>query len=280
MCLLNINLKKMKCSKLNVGFLSALFIAVLLIVSCSRAPVDVTSEIEEANKVFKDTRKSGDAAAISMLYTLDAKILPANGALVEGREAIQVYWSESMAQGASSELVLETESAKAYGDMAIEEGRYKILMNSQVVDLGKYIVTWKKEGKQWKLHQDIWNSDSPLPKARASEGETVWVVWNKIKADKVTQFEDFTFSYLEPAIAENFPLSRSTVRSLRPVEPNNDGTYTYFYLMDPANSPDGYGMATFLTAKYGKEKSDEYMKMFQDCLVDRQEWVVTKQTKW
>ena len=36
----------------------------------------------------------------------------------------------------------------------------------------------------------------------------------------------------------------------------------------------------FLTAKYGKEKSDEYMKMFQDCLVDGQEWVITTQTKW
>lgn len=63
------------------------------------------------------------------------------------------------------------------------------------------------------------------------------------------------------------------------------GTQIYPYpqsepQLEPAISPDGYGMATFLTAKYGKEKSDEYMKMFQDCLVDGQEWVITTQTKW
>jgi len=50
--------------------------------------------------------------------------------------------------------------------------------------------------------------------------------------------------------------------------------------MDPANSPDGYSMADALVAKYGKEKSDEYMKMFTDCLVDGQEMFETVQTKW
>ena len=269
----------MKCTKSHFGLLAALFIAAFLISSCTQAPVDVTTEIEEANQAFMDTRESGDPEAMSMLYTLDARLLPANGALIEGREAIKAYWTEGMAQ-ASSELVLETVSAEGYGDMAIEEGRYKIKVGSQEVDKGKFIVAWKKEDGQWKLHQDIWNSDLPLPQVRASVGETVWVVWNKVKADKVSQFEEFNFTYLEPAIAENYPIARSTVRSLKPVEPNKDGTYTYFYLMDPAISPDGYGMAIFLTAKYGKEKSDEYMKMFQDCLVDGQEWVITTQTKW
>lgn len=270
----------MKCSKSNFGLLAVLFMAAFFISSCTQGPVDVTTEIEEANKAFVNTRKSGDPEAMSMLYTSDAKLLPANGALVDGREAIKAYWSTSMAQEASSELELETVSAEGYGDMAIEEGRYKVSVGSQEVDMGKYIVTWKKEGGQWKLHQDIWNSDLPLPQARASAGETVWVVWNKIKADKVSQFEEFSFSYLEPAIAENYPLARSTVRLLKPVEPNKDGSYTYFFLMDPATSPDGYGMTTFLTTKFGKEKSNEYMKMFHDCLVDGQEWVITEQTKW
>ena len=110
--------------------------------------------------------------------------------------------------------------------------------------------------------------------------EIVWVVWNRVKADKVKQFEEFNFNYLEPAIANNSPRTRTTVRSLRPKEANEDGTYTYFYLMDPADSPDGYGMANFLTAEYGKEKSDEYMEMFRDCLVNGQEWVFAEQTKW
>jgi len=270
----------MKSSKTQFGLLAVLFIAVYFITSCSQGPVDVTKEIEEANKVFMETSNSGDPEAISMLYTSDARLLPANSALIDGREAIKAYWSESMAQGGSSELVLETESAVRYGDMAIEEGRYVVNVGSQEVDQGKYIVTWKKEDGQWKLHQDIWNSDLPMSQARASENETVWIIANRIKADKVSQFEEFNFSYLEPAMAENFPEVRSTVRSLRPAQPNEDGTCTYFYLLDPANSLDGYGMAKILTTKYGKEKSDEYMKMFADCLVDEQEMIETVQTKF
>jgi hypothetical protein len=126
----------------------------------------------------------------------------------------------------------------------------------------------------------MWNSDLSLPQARAAENDTVWVVWNRIKADKVEQFEEFNFTILEPAVAE-YSATRNTVRTLRPVDPNEDGTHTYFYLMDPANSPDGYNMAKAFTTMYGKEKSDEYMKMFGDCLVDgKQERVVTVQTSW
>ncbi|MEA3462198.1 MAG: nuclear transport factor 2 family protein [Bacteroidota bacterium] len=269
----------MKCTKSNFSLLAALVLAALLLNSCTQAPVDVTSEIEEANKAFVEIRESSDPEAMSLLYTVDARLLPANGTLINGREAIKAYWSESMGQ-ATSELVLETVNAEGYGNMAIEEGRYVIKVGSQEVDRGKYMVTWKKEGRKWLLHQDIWNSDLPLPQARAAANETVWVVSNRIKADKVNQFEEFTFSLLEPAARENSPAKRNTVRLLRPVEPIKDGTFTYFFLMDPANSPDGYNMADGLTAKYGKEKSDEYLKMFQDCLVDGQELIATVQTKW
>ena len=269
----------MKCTKSNFGLLAVLFMAVYFITSCSQGPVDVTLEIEEANLTFMETRNTGDPEAMSMLYTSDAKLLPANGAPIDGREAIKAYWNESLAQG-SSELVLKTVSAQGFGNMAIEEGKYVVLVGDQEVDKGKYIVTWKKEEGQWKLHQDIWNSDLPPQLARASENEPVWVILNRVKADKVSQFEEFNFSVLAPAAAENFSERTKTVRLLKPVGPNKDGTFTYFYLMDPANSPDGYSMADALVAKYGKEKSDEYMKMFQDCLVDGQEWVITTQTKW
>lgn len=74
---------------------------------------------------------------------------------------------------------------------------------------------------------------------------------------------------------------RNTVRTLKPTEPNKDGTYTYLYLRDPAVSPDGYDMMVPLKAKYRKEKAEEYLKMFTDCLKGgKQDWVVAVQTKW
>jgi hypothetical protein len=31
----------------------------------------------------------------------------------------------------------------------------------QVLDMGKYVVIWKQEAGQGKLHRDIWNSSRP-----------------------------------------------------------------------------------------------------------------------
>ena len=71
---------------------------------------------------------------------------------------------------ATQNYYLQTVCAEGYGDLAIEEGRYTVSVGSQEVDRGQYMVTWKKEEGQWKLHQDIWNSDLPLPTVRASAG--------------------------------------------------------------------------------------------------------------
>ncbi|MCD4710486.1 MAG: DUF4440 domain-containing protein [Bacteroidales bacterium] len=214
----------------------------------------------EANKGFMEAFSSGDAGAVSLHYTSNALLYPSNSDIINGRNAIKEFWSGTMRQGIGK-AVLETVAAEGYGDVVIEEGRYTLYAGDQMVDKGKYIVIWEKEDGVWKLQRDIWNTSMPAPPSRSSMNDTVWVVWNHINADKVSQFEEFNFNILEPAVAEYYPLMRSTVRSLRPVEPNKNGIYTYFYLMDPATSPDGYAMTLALTAKYGKEKSDEYMKM-------------------
>ena len=261
--------------------LAFFFLVCLIFNSCTQGPIDVTSEITEANKGFMEAFNNGDANALAKNYTSNAKLYPSNSDVIEGQEAIFEFWNAVMNMGIKKAL-LETVTAESFGNIAIEEGRYKLYVEGdQIVDQGKYIVTWKKEDGQWKLHRDIWNTSNPAPQPRASLNDTVWVVWNRIKADKVSQFEDFNFNYLEPAAAEYYPQMRKTVRTLRPVEQNKDGTYTYFYLIDPGISPDGYDMTLPLTAKYGEEKASEYLKMFRDCLKDgKQEWIVTVQTAW
>lgn len=261
--------------------LAFIFLFCLLFNSCTQGPIDVTGEIEEANKGFMEAFNNGDANAVAKNYTTNAKLYPSNSDVIEGQEAIEEFWNGVMNMGIKKAL-LETVTAESYGNIAIEEGRYKLYAEGdQLIDQGKYIITWKKEDGQWKLHQDIWNTTNPAPQPRASLNDTVWVVWNYIKADKVSQFEDFNSNYLGPAGAEYDPQLLNTVRILKPVEQNEDGTYTYFYLMDPATSPVGYDMMIFLTAKYGEEKAGEYYKMFTDCLKDgKQEWVVTVQTAW
>ena len=276
----NKSINKMKNKTTFINSLAFFFFVCLIFNSCTQGPIDVTSEITEANKGFMEAFNNGDANALAKTYTSNAKLYPPNSDVIEGQEAIEGFWNTAMNMGIK-ETVLETVTAESYGNIAIEEGRYKNYdEGDKLVSQGKYIVTWKKEDGQWKLHRDIWNTSNPAPQPRASLNDTVWVILNRIKADKLSQFEDFYFNYLEPAAAEYTPQKKKTIRALKPVEQNEDGTYTYVELMDPVISTE-YAMMVPLTAKYGEEKAAEYFKMFVDCLKDgKQEMIVTVQTAW
>jgi len=270
----------MKKSKI-INYLTASLLGSLLLIGCTKEPVDVTSEIVNANKAFMEAFDNGDAHALTMNYTKNAKLYPTNSDVIEGQEAIEGFWNTVMNMGIKKAL-LETVTAEKFGTIAIEEGRYKLFVEGdQIVDQGKYIVTWKKEDGQWKLQRDIWNTSNPAPQPRASLNDTVWIALNYVKANKVSQFKDFNFKYLGPAVRKHYPSMLNTARFLIPLTQNEDGTYTYIYLMDPAIDPDGYEMGLPLTAEYGEGKAKEYLKMYTDCLKDgKQEFIATVQTEW
>jgi ketosteroid isomerase-like protein len=57
---------------------------------------------------------------------------------------------------------LETIELEGQGDAALEVGKYTLSgEGGMVIDSGKFIVVWKKQGGKLKLHRDIWNSSMP-----------------------------------------------------------------------------------------------------------------------
>jgi len=56
-------------------------------------------------------------------------------------------------------IKLETIEVESYGEAASEVGRYTLEGESgQVLGQGKFLVIWKQEAGQWKLHRDMVNS--------------------------------------------------------------------------------------------------------------------------
>lgn len=238
----------------------------LMFVSCYKVPKDVSNEIQDANQLFMTAVSKADSKALTAMYTTDAKLLPANREAIDGAEAIGGFWSETINMGIKK-VMFQTVSAQQVGDMALEEGKYALYVEGdQVVDQGKYMVTWKKEQGKWKVYRDIWNTNAPAAQIRAAKNDTTMMVIHYVKSDKVSQFEDFNKNYLFPAGAEFNPKVVSTIRMQKPVKQNSDGTYTYIYFMDPFVPSYDYDMASNLTLKFGKEKAAEYMKMFSDCV--------------
>ena len=135
----------------------------LILSSCTQGPIDATDEISEANKSFMESFNNGDMKAVAQHYTEDAKLFPSNSEIVKGKEAIEAFWSGAITMGVKK-VLLETASAESFGNTAIEEGKYTLYAeNEMVIDKGKYIVIWEQVEGKWLLDRDIWNTSNPVP---------------------------------------------------------------------------------------------------------------------
>jgi uncharacterized protein (TIGR02246 family) len=120
--------------------------------------------IEAANAKFSADFAKGDAAAVASHYTAAAWAFPPNGEITKGREAIGKLWKGAMDSGVKS-IKLVVVEVEAHGDAAHEVGTYALMgEGGKALDNGKYVVVWKREGGQWRIHRDIWNTSVPAAK--------------------------------------------------------------------------------------------------------------------
>jgi ketosteroid isomerase-like protein len=112
---------------------------------------------------------AGSAAKVAMHYTADATLMPPNEPAVNGRSNIQA-WFQKQIDGGAGMLKLQPKESRISGDVAYEAGTYSISIKPKtgqpISDTGKYIVVMKKDGADWKIAHDIFNSDLPPPPAK------------------------------------------------------------------------------------------------------------------
>lgn len=119
--------------------------------------------IEVGAKALMAAVAKRDAAAIAATYAPDAQMLPANGDIVNGREAIQKLWQGWIDEGLGG-LLLEPNEIHAFGDFGYDLSMYKLSDTSgKVFDNGKSLVVWKKHKGKWMLYRDIWTTSVPAP---------------------------------------------------------------------------------------------------------------------
>jgi uncharacterized protein (TIGR02246 family) len=119
---------------------------------------NIREEIRSANQHFEQNFSKGDAQGMAALYTSDGMLLPPGTGIQNGLNAIQNFWQMVMDLGIKGAR-LETLEVEQQGETAIEVGQYELSgAEGQRMDHGKYIVIWKKQVGQWKLHKDIWNT--------------------------------------------------------------------------------------------------------------------------
>ena len=119
---------------------------------------DVHNDIRRADDAFEKHFSEANAAGLAELYTSNGMLLPTGSDFIQGKEAIRDFWQGAMNMGIK-EAKLEIMEVELQGDSIIEIGRYYLKgAGDEVMDRGKYLVVWKQEGGEWKLHKDIWNT--------------------------------------------------------------------------------------------------------------------------
>ncbi len=140
-------------------------IVILMALSCAgeKEKGDASNAIASVDEKFVAAFNRGDAAGLASLYTENGQVLPPNSDFITGKTAIQGFWQAVLDMGIKS-ATIETVELETHGDTAINVGKYTMQgEGGQTLDEGKYLIVWKQEDGQWKMHRDIFNSSMPVP---------------------------------------------------------------------------------------------------------------------
>lgn len=120
---------------------------------------DVKKVFTELNAKFCADLAKGDAVAIAGRFAEKGKLMPPNMEAIDGHDKIQAFWQAAMNAGLRSAKI-EISDVEVSGNLACESGTYQAFgAGEQVLERGKYVVVWKKDGGVWKAHRDCWNSN-------------------------------------------------------------------------------------------------------------------------
>jgi len=111
-----------------------------------------------------------DATRATAFWATDAVIQPASTPVVVGRDAIGALYRSFFSSGAIKELKgtpTHVTMAKS-GDLAYETGVNRIVLrtpNGDLLDMGKYLLVWKRIDGEWYASALSYNSDAVAPVA-------------------------------------------------------------------------------------------------------------------
>jgi uncharacterized protein (TIGR02246 family) len=137
--------------------LVALALALPLPALAQAGATDLRAQIGKIDQAWQTAYNAGDAAAVTALYTQDAKVMAPGAEPVSGRAAIQALFAADIAKGAKNTLTLG--EVMSFGDFALETGGWVAkAADGKHLDHGTFMTLYKKVGGAWKIYRDTWNS--------------------------------------------------------------------------------------------------------------------------
>jgi uncharacterized protein (TIGR02246 family) len=111
---------------------------------------------------------SGNADGWAACFADDGVQMPPHFGANAGIAAIR-GWNRGFLSMFACRFSLSVDEVQVAAEWAFERGRYEITLTPKaggdpLKDSGKYITVYRRQsGGTWKIADDIWNSDQPLP---------------------------------------------------------------------------------------------------------------------
>jgi uncharacterized protein (TIGR02246 family) len=131
---------------------------VLALAGCDRQAARVFPET--AVKEWEEARNARDADAMAAVYSEDAKVLPPDAPVVEGRAAIRTFF-RNLFEARPEPADFDEREIVVLGNYTWRQGIYAVPLADGRIEYGKFIQLWKLESGVWKLHRSMWSPNGP-----------------------------------------------------------------------------------------------------------------------
>jgi len=129
----------------------------------SRPFRDVESQLRDLSQDFATSFNTGNYDLAAGLFASDGALMVPHYEGAHGQKAVERLLRQ-LGEAGYSDLRLETMRVEHSGDMAMEIGRFSVVVRkadgTMVPERGKYVKVWRRLGV-WRLMADCW-SGSPL----------------------------------------------------------------------------------------------------------------------
>ena len=141
-------------------------VAILIAVSqlYAQSEADMKAKFNELNKKFSQMMLDNDLEGMLSYYAENPISMPSYQPALRSLDAMRESHKQQHEMGMKiTAFELTATDVIVEGNIAIEIGTYTISMDMAemggIDDHGKYMNVWEKQGNDWKLRADMWNTD-------------------------------------------------------------------------------------------------------------------------
>jgi len=145
-------------------FLTCAVILIAVSQLYAQSEADMKAKFNELNKKFSQMMLDNDLEGMLSYYADDFISMPSYQPALRSFDAMRESHKQQHEMGMKvTAFELIATDVIVEGNMAVEIGTYTISMEmpgmGAIDDQGKYMNVWQKQGGDWKLKADMWNTD-------------------------------------------------------------------------------------------------------------------------